>query len=421
MANILDLPDEVLDIIFEYLVSAELAYNLTASLNERRRCARSTTINLRLVCRKWADWFYIHHLYDALLFPAKNAYRKSTLIQNLTERSPSLAWPKCRVLSVFHMRPPAKFYRLRTRTTKDKKEQRPKNAWDILESLVELFAHSLNELDMIFLDFVSLPLGTIEAIGRIRNLRVLRLGIHWAIGTMFTRVAVKCGPAETRPDSPCLRSLIIAAQNLKRLDLEHLHPVVLSSTIGSDLANYQLPAITQLDLGVDWECSLDGFVSLAAALKPTLKVLTLHGNSRDYGRKVKPIFEILRETLEGISVYSEQVLTQVLDFEFPKLRVFATQFWMGCICELLTQKMFSYAPIEIIALDEGAAEYRMKRSLPFDPFANKPKLRRLILSDSSDYDYHEPPPKPIRSACKAHGIEIIKLARNRGISEMMAL
>ncbi|KAA1102796.1 hypothetical protein PGTUg99_036057 [Puccinia graminis f. sp. tritici] len=138
MANILDLPDEVLDIIFEYLVSAELAYNLTASLNERRRCARSTTINLRLVCRKWADWFYIHHLYDALLFPAKNAYRKSTLIQNLTERSPSLAWPKCRVLSVFHMRPPAKFYRLRTRTTKDKKEQRPKHAWDILESLVEL-------------------------------------------------------------------------------------------------------------------------------------------------------------------------------------------------------------------------------------------------------------------------------------------
>ncbi|KAI9625476.1 hypothetical protein H4Q26_016274 [Puccinia striiformis f. sp. tritici PST-130] len=386
MASILGLPNEVLDLIFDYLVTEELAYNLSAKRNDRMRCSRSVAIVLRQVCRKWADWFYVNHLYDALIFGGKTAYRKSGLITHLTERPVSLIRPRS-----------------------------PGNS----RVLVEQFPHSLTEIELIFMDFVSLPNRTIGAMGRIQDLRVLRVGLHFTCGNFFTRVANDCGPPESRPDTQCLQSLILAAPNLKRLDLSNLHPTVISSSIGSGLCGHQLPAITRLDIGLDWECSLDGFQSIAVAFKHSLKVLTLYGSCRDRGRRVKPILEVLRETLEGLSMSTDGPLHQLTNPNFPKLRVVAIDWVSTSIPDLLAREIFKYAPIEVFAIKSGHAGCEPKPPPNADMFANMPKLRRLVFFDCDRYDYERLPKKFYRSACEAHGIEWMRLGPYQDISDMM--
>ncbi|KAH9465377.1 hypothetical protein Pst134EA_013263 [Puccinia striiformis f. sp. tritici] len=419
MASILGLPNEVLDLIFDYLVTEELAYNLSAKRNDRMRCSRSVAIVLRQVCRKWADWFYVNHLYDALIFGGKTAYRKSGLITHLTERPVSLIRPRCTFLYILHMKPPSKFYELRRKPTQDKPGHRSNSSWEILESLVEQFPHSLTEIELIFMDFVSLPNRTIGAMGRIQDLRVLRVGLHFTCGNFFTRVANDCGPPESRPDTQCLQSLILAAPNLKRLDLSNLHPTVISSSIGSGLCGHQLPAITRLDIGLDWECSLDGFQSIAVAFKHSLKVLTLYGSCRDRGRRVKPILEVLRETLEGLSMSTDGPLHQLTNPNFPKLRVVAIDWVSTSIPDLLAREIFKYAPIEVFAIKSGHAGCEPKPPPNADMFANMPKLRRLVFFDCDRYDYERLPKKFYRSACEAHGIEWMRLGPYQDISDMM--
>ncbi|WAQ86625.1 hypothetical protein PtA15_7A352 [Puccinia triticina] len=148
--------------------------------------------------------------------------------------------------------------------------------------------------------------------------------------------------------------LILAAQNLTTLDLADLDPELVPR-----------------------------FVSLATALKSSIKVLQVSGISSDNGQTLKPLFEVLRETIEGISVQSNSVIGQVLNLEFPKLRVFETQS-SHLLTNLLTEGIFLHS-IEVLGIDIC----------------------------SVDYDH--------LLACKARGIGCIKFTMGRGISEMMSL
>ncbi|OAV90363.1 hypothetical protein PTTG_12440 [Puccinia triticina 1-1 BBBD Race 1] len=409
MATILDLPNEVLDMIFEYLVTfklGSLAHRYTRMLWERL-----TASTLRLVCRRWAEWFYIHHLYKAWRFVREeDSNRQNEFVNHLSKLSSSSLRPKCQVLHLHHLRNPIPYYQLRSRrSTTDKKEGRSRSACEILECLADLFSDSLTEIELRFKEFVSLPVQTLEAIGRIKNLRILRLGLH------RSRKAIG---AKNRPDSHCLRSLIVAAQNLKTLDLVHLNPVVLTSTVGNALANHQLPAITQLDIADPWEGSCVGLASLATALKSSIKMLSVSGFSPDNAQKIKPLFEVLKDTIEGISVETSSTLGQVLSLKFPKLRVLEIQDWDRPLCDLWTENILPYGPIEVFATGIKPAHYQFP--LESDLFTYMPKLRRLVFPLCACCNKQSIPDNYL-AACKAHGIECLKFGPGLRISEMMEL
>ncbi|KAI7953884.1 hypothetical protein MJO28_006431 [Puccinia striiformis f. sp. tritici] len=416
MVNILDLPNEALENIFQCLVSAKLACNLSATPTIRMTYSRSTAAKLRPVCRKWADWFLVNHLYDSLKFRGDTAHRKINFINHLTERSASLVRPNCRYLTILQLRSPPRLYELRRRKAPDERGERTNTPFEVLEALAHEFSHSILELDLHFIDFVSLPLRTIEAIGRIQNLRVLRLALDFKPGSTTPRCLIEDGLRATRPDSQCIRSLVLATRKLKRLDLMKLHPLVLSKTVGSNLRDHQMPTITQLDIDVSLECSLDGMVSLAIALKRSLRVLSIRGGVKEDGRRIMPIFIHLRETLEGLSITTETTLTRIFDLEFPKLRVFSIQLWGRCLSNRLSQSMFLHAPLEVIALSAGQADHQRRRPFNDDPFANIPTLKRLAFFDSArSYS----PPQAYLAACKAHGVKWMSFGRSEEISDIM--
>ncbi|KAI7951492.1 hypothetical protein MJO28_007176 [Puccinia striiformis f. sp. tritici] len=69
-----------------------------------------------------------------------------------------------------------------------------------------------------------------------------------------TRVACDCGTPESRPNTV----VDACTPNLKRLDAT-------SSHLTPGLRGNQSSAITQLDISLNWECSLDGFRALDVA------------------------------------------------------------------------------------------------------------------------------------------------------------
>ncbi|WAR56481.1 hypothetical protein PtB15_7B330 [Puccinia triticina] len=414
MATILDLPNEVLELIFEYLVTIELG--CLKDRDDRIKCEISTARTMRVVCRIWADWFYVRHLYKELRFESEDAHRQNELIDHLATRLSSSVRPNCQVLHLHHLGDPSAFYQPGSRrSTTDEKEGRSSSAFDIVGWLADFFSDSLTEIELRFKEFVSLPVETIEAIGRIRNLRVLRLGLHDPKEPTLRKDSVP----ETRPDSQCLRSLIVAAQKLKTLDLARLDPVVLTSTIGDELANHQLPAITQLIITEPWEGSCAGLVSLATALKSSIKVLMVSGMSRDSGQRIKPLFEALKDTIEGISVRHSSTVhnSTIHNLKFPKLRVFETQYWFQSFCDFFTQSILKNSEIEVIAIPHEEA--CCDRPLESNLLTKIPKLRRLVFYNChpDDVEFEDDD----LAACKAHGIECLRLDRDIYISELMEL
>ncbi|KNE91297.1 hypothetical protein PSTG_15279 [Puccinia striiformis f. sp. tritici PST-78] len=428
MANILDLPFEVLDIIFEYLFCIEPQVELLP------KHTRIIAAKLRLVCRNWADWLFENHLYKKIDIRGDTAYRKIELIDHLTNRSTSLAQTQCHYLKTTDLRPyppiepeedtacpdfsvpslrradfrhpwwiwpkPDELWK----RTHDKNEEPVKSAFEVFGALVEHFSDSILRLRIDFGDFLLLPIGTIEAIGRIRNLRTLQI-YYFAIVWGRWRP----GPFEP-PMDKSMCSSISGIHKINRFDLMELYSsgIFLSRTIGSgsSLNNHQPVGITQLVIHFP-TCGLppplDRMANLVSGFKHTIKSLEIHSKREGDAPMMVHIFGILRETLEGLFVDDSVILSHIFDFKFPKLRVFSMDMSTSrtCIADLFAQNLFSHAPIETISIDgnfynEGGAPFNA------DLFANMPTLRRLVFTYCRKGYL---PPEPLQVICKQHGIE----------------
>ncbi|KAI9607221.1 hypothetical protein H4Q26_005737 [Puccinia striiformis f. sp. tritici PST-130] len=355
MAHILELPNDIFEIIYTYLVRINDKLEYHSCRGNPYPISMPVAARLRRVCRKWADWLYIHHLYHTLSFDS--ASRAMKFLNQVTRRSNLLPRAKCQHLildGLWTAALPAQGL-----------EPTLINS-TILDTFIELFSDTIVKLNLQFLHFFSLHIRTIRLMGRIENLT--GLPSRFRLSTLYDR------------DGP----------NLKTLDLTELDPLSLSSNIGSSLMMYRLPKITQLDIDVGWQ-NLDGIVSLAIALKRTVKVLSIRGFPNEWdGERLLPVFIHLRETLEGLFVTSETILKPIRNFKFPKLRVFTIHQWDGPITSILDRDMFS-------AL----------RTFSFvDPFANLPKLRRLaFLNAHLDYS----PPPVYEKLCGDHRVECVYL------------
>lgn len=419
MARLLDLPEDVVEIVFKYLVNID--DGLVDGISARSDVEGTTAAGLRLVCRKWADWLFVHHLFRTLNFT--DGVRSHAFIRKLTRPSgppssiPSRR-PRCQHLMVYDIwtlpNPPEPPRGLARADQPQKSVEGMMNTCESLETLVSYFSDTIVELDLEFISCFWLPLRTIELIGRIENLRVLRLALKSEVLSGGRSVAEKIvldttGPNET---TGLLDALIGAARGLESLDVSQLPLRCFPTSFPALSAMY--PTITQLDIKLEDEESLESLISLSKALKPSLKVLSIH-SFRDDGLRLVPVFETLRESLEGLFISHETILTHILDFHFPKLRVFRMNYW-ECIADVLSQDLFARAPIQLIALYSHTL-YRRKRPFLVDPFARLRRLKKIVFLHARLND--SPPPNYLH-ACRTHRLECIYL--NHGtISEVMKL
>ncbi|PLW14608.1 hypothetical protein PCANC_20410 [Puccinia coronata f. sp. avenae] len=279
--------------------------------------------------------------------------------------------------------------------------------WEILKKLLDLFSDTLITLDLKFVNVFTLPSHPIKAIGRIKSLQTLRLDLAWPHPTQL-------GTAVATDHPSCLNRLLVEAQSLKSLRLALPVSLPVSLLLKPDLmAGIQYPAITHLELSLD-DLSLDVALGISIALKPTLKLLSVcHSLPMDETRNaylLRPVYEALRESIEGLAVSSHSCLTPLLNLSFPKLRYLAKfgRLEAESTIDLLSQGMLSQSPIQVIAL---CPSYDFT---VVDTFSAFPQLQKVVFMDAGPDK-----PRPPLAAFKARKIECI-FVDHTDVSRIMA-
>ncbi|PLW20384.1 hypothetical protein PCANC_12773 [Puccinia coronata f. sp. avenae] len=392
MRNILDLPQEILERIFSHLIISSIHPSIPVfrSPFEARELGC-----LRLVCRAWADWIYVHHLYRTKRFGS--ASRSLAFIEHLKSRSAILPRAKCQCILVINLWP--------FRHPPHQSVPLPEDAMTmkILVKLLELFSDTILMLGLDMLQAFTLPRETIQAIARIPNLCDLHLDVQELYddqGSTDSDDSTGSSISMELINPACFHSLIMQLQGLKSLDLAVRFSVpCVCHNLG---ACY--PAITYLNVNVDHMGS-DLFLAISIALKPSLKFLAFDECVGDNVGDLLPVYETLRETLEGLQVPNDECLAPLLHLSFPKLRVFGI--WEPPNFDLLRQVFFAQSPIQIIAIGLAHRTTQLDTTFKLDSLSHLTRLKRFgFMHAEPDY---EPPPVCL-NACKAHRLRFFILS-----------
>ncbi|KNE94923.1 hypothetical protein PSTG_11714 [Puccinia striiformis f. sp. tritici PST-78] len=202
-----------------------------------------------------------------------------------------LQLPQCQHLMVYDIWTP-----ITNRTESSQLDQQPArnsvrrmmNTFESLEVLMSFFEETIVEPDLEFITSFWLPAWTIELIGRIQNLLILRLALksEWHSGDpspMSSGNDKLLGLTDPHKFNGCLGLLIGAGQGLEVLDLSQLPLQCLPRSFPNPLPTQ--PTITQLDIKLTDKQPLDSLISLTRALKPSLKILSIQ-SFRDDGLRL---------------------------------------------------------------------------------------------------------------------------------------
>jgi hypothetical protein len=163
---------------------------------------------------------------------------------------------------------------------------------------------------------------------------------------------------------------MMGAQGLKSLQLE----LPFSRRSSPDLmTEAQYPEIAYLEVDTT-RVSPHALLSISTALKPSLKFLSLRGCYLNHVGKLFPVYETLRENLEGLSVHYIYSLESTGHISFPKLRILAVDDLSDF--GLLSQAMFSKSPIELLAIGHHSTS---RGTITLDTFLTLPNLKKSIL------------------------------------------
>ena len=408
MPTILDLPRETIELIYKHLITTPTQWLHVTYPNA---LASSTAACLRLVCRQWAEWLYEHHLYRGLKF--SSADRTEAFVRHIYGRPPSLPRARCQHLvidRIWAVHPPPNA------------GQQDMMDSEILQYLIDLFSDTIITLDLQFVDYPSLYLEDMAAIGRIENLRDLHIDIS------STPSGDQLWPS-THPE--IFNDLMVATQGVNSLvlDIQLALPEVPEPGLWKDK---RYPAITHLGLNMIVQQPTH-MLRLVMAFKSSLKALSIIANGSgppeetsvfyaahglDYDAiadqqiislglepfRLRRVYEYMKETLEGLNVSSSHILSDSLDLKFTKLRVFAVGFWANSITNYLSRDIFTQAPIEVLAIDAQSAFEDCEAKFVGNPLANLPQLKKLVFMEArSDYSA----PQKFLDACDALGVKVV--------------
>ncbi|KAH9468876.1 hypothetical protein Pst134EA_009405 [Puccinia striiformis f. sp. tritici] len=400
MLTILDLPNEILELIYIHLITTPTQWLV---LKYPSAVAASTAGCLRLVCRQWAELFYERHLYRGLKFSSDA--RTIEFIRHIRGRSKLLPRARCQHLVIDRIwavepRPEA--------AEKDLIES------ETLEYLLGLFSDTIVTLVLKFVDCLSLYDIDIENIGRIENLSDLHLDISTA----------SSGNSRWPTAHPAdFTGLMVAVKGVKSLLLDMRISLPDTLEFNGLIGDRKYPPITHLGVTLFWQQPSE-ILRLVKAFQPSLKALTIQSNGtgwpdeqftypeRDELRRsvglepptLRRVYEYLKDKLEGLFITSSHIIGDSLDLRFNKLRVFVVQYWGQSITDYLSREIFTHAPIEILAIDAVTAVEDCEPRFIGNPLSNLPHLKKLVFMQAP-CDYSAP--QKFLDACEALGVRCV--------------
>ncbi|EFP86649.2 uncharacterized protein PGTG_13031 [Puccinia graminis f. sp. tritici CRL 75-36-700-3] len=102
MPKILDLPWHVFEVIYKHVTNDGDSSSTYDICGLQYDSMMTETGKLRLVCRQWADWIYVHHLYRTMYF-SKASEAMRFIINQITRRSKNLPRARCQKLVVLEI------------------------------------------------------------------------------------------------------------------------------------------------------------------------------------------------------------------------------------------------------------------------------------------------------------------------------
>ncbi|KAI9604008.1 hypothetical protein H4Q26_003618 [Puccinia striiformis f. sp. tritici PST-130] len=400
MANISHLPNEVLELIFQSILSENTRryYDIET---QGKKSAESIG-KLRLVCRRWSSLLTDRHLHQTLVISRGSRAMEFINHQKASLRLPfSEVRPKCQVLEIHQ------FWTFGAPLDKD---------WDmvtpaLLEALIELFNDTIVELELGFIDNLSLPDSTIHAIGRIKNLRTLRLS--YERNETFDSPNIEDDEIGNY-DPDFFSSLLSAAQGLKCLIFYSFDPFYAEDISAHDLARFQLSNIKHLV--ADAHSSAELVLSLAVALKPTLTMVSILSTYHIDTAYVSLILKTLEDTLQGLHV-DTKVFNNVSHLNFSSLRLLHIDSSKHGLPDHSKLAVFSHAPIEVLVLSSHYEPPRQQPDQTFlqNIFENFRSLKRLVFYGM---DSKFSLPEDCFRLCQDHQVECL-YRDNSSLSELM--
>lgn len=382
--SITNLPYEVIELILNILLQ---------SLKDDGQPKSLLTIftgQLRLVSKAWADAFR-DRLYLSLTIV--NDQRSCQVLSHWNQvTDPTQVIPRTQKLSIKQL-----WIGDPIETNRDESFSSFAN----LDRLLLLFADSLTELELEFIDCFDFPSSTVQIINKLKCLSILRISIiAERIITLNNNLAPSWSGTRGSHQPNHLVPILRAARNLTQLDFNHLpHLPLPHAPLPSSL-----PAIYQLEFDYFGQQSSETLVNLCLALKNSLRVLSIRGFRQDPLRLV-PVFEAVRDQLEGLFVSDETLLTHVFEQSFPCLRVFRINYWAECIGQFLTRPLFHQ--LTTLALYSHTV-HRRRRRFRVNPFQSNPALQQLIFTHTHVEDQ---PPSNYVEACRVQGVELIHIGQ----------
>ncbi|KAI9612429.1 hypothetical protein KEM48_004161 [Puccinia striiformis f. sp. tritici PST-130] len=283
MANISNLPNEVLELIFQAILLQSTRYDLVTHEKKFARPMRE----FRLVCRRWSNLITDRHLYQTLVFRRGTRAMQFINLQKASLRLPfSDVRPKCQVLAIDRL---------------------------------------------------------------------------WTCGA----------------------------------------PLILAS----DLGRFQLPNITHLAAGE--HCAAKLVFSLAAALKPTLTMLSIFQPiCQDDRRSIPRTFKILEAQLQGLHIEDPDVLDLTSHFKLSSLRLLRIDSYIEGREDHSEMDMFLDAPIEILVLGSCIQTHLEdpEQTLLLDLLDKFRSLRRLVFCEM---DSNFSLPEDSMRACRDHQVRCL--------------
>ncbi|KAI7951837.1 hypothetical protein MJO28_007521 [Puccinia striiformis f. sp. tritici] len=384
MRYISDLPDEVLGLILQMILSGCGPWY--PETHEKK--SAKPIGELRLVCRRWSDLITDRHLYRTLKIVGGHRAMQFINRQKASLRLPfSNVRPKCQVLRLDGLwacgPPPVEFDSVVTPS--------------LLDGLIELFHDTIVDLELYFMNSFALPTSTVRAIGRISNLRILRLRYDDVDSFGDPSTGNRGISLDHNTDLFC--SLLSGAQGLECLDIDMFNSLYLEDISRHALARIQLPNITHLVAGPT--TSVQVAFTLAIALKPSLTMLEYDVyNGEDFRR----VSEILEDTLQGLGIAHLGMLEPVSHLKFSSLRLLKIISRKGSDSDVLHMEKLSYASIEILALSACMSECEGVFKAPCLPFKRLPALRRLVFYT---FDSGFSVPEDYVRLCQDHQVECL--------------
>ncbi|KAG0152338.1 hypothetical protein CROQUDRAFT_649723 [Cronartium quercuum f. sp. fusiforme G11] len=301
------LPSEIIALIIHFALEDDPEMSRKQSL-DCKRAKKQLIRKLRLVCKAWADYFFIHGLHDIVLTWSTRNFNivvnrwKKRVGFGYKDIESSTPLPRVREFILHDVWDSESFRGARV-TFWERESTHLDVA--ILTRILDLFSGHLERLHISFVDCLSFPKSSIEAVKKCTRLEYLSLSVTYDSDRL----------EEKRPNyrlwqAESLFDFLAAAPSLKNLTFSHWDVMT-----RYDLPNHQVPLCRIEELSLEGHAEPIGLSHLASVccnINGPVKVLSIDVYNECFGG-VARVTGAHARTLEALSIKTDYLFGNLDD------------------------------------------------------------------------------------------------------------